>query len=320
MAGTSTGYASVSLIGARVTRPCTFVPGYQKPDGNKVNAKIYIPVAINTLNGEVSYFQLTAWGDKIASLFAHYLRKGKEMHFIDARLTTFKWQMTTKEGTPVTNNDGTPLMFDRPSIVVTQFLWGSDSNDIIQADEQQAMLEVSQGLRGPNWKVPGHPDNIAWKAREKARVSQPYQGGPTFGYADVSKRSLQAQAQNAYLLAGNAGMMANAVNMAQPGGMPSINPATVVASNATAPNVGGVTYEQLIGAGWNEAQIMADPRYAVLKTAHDAMVKANAGRNAGIITPPPPPATAPTTFVNPGVNPAMMFAGNEGPYPAPTSF
>jgi len=289
MAGGNTGIATINLIGARITRPCTYVPGYTKPDGNKIMDKIYIPVAINTLDGKTSYYQLTAWGDKIAPLFAHYLRKGKEMHFLNARVTTFKWQMTTKEGTPVNNNDGTPLLYDRPGIVVRDFLWGADSDEIIAQDAQTAMLEVQQGLRGPNWKIPGHPDNINWKAREKARVSQPYQGGPTFGYAEVSKKSLNAQSQNAYNTGNNTPQQPQFQQVTPPQNMQQLFqhftppqaqqfiPPQQITPSATGakPNVNGITYEQLIASGWTDPQIMANPQYAVLKTAHDAVVRTN---------------------------------------------
>jgi len=281
MAGTSSGFACASLIGARVTRPCTYVPGYIK-DGKAVSPKIYIPVAVNSRDGRVSYYNLTAWGDKITQLFANYLRKGKEMHFINARHTTYRWQMTNKDGQPLLENDGTPLMTDRSSYVVAEFIWGSDSNDIMLADEEQARLEVTNGLRGPNWRTMGHPDNLAWKAREKARVSQPYQGGPRYGHAEVSKRSLAFQASNAYVpVQSQAG-----VQNIPAGGTPPPPVTTIVSPGATTPAVGQVTYESLIAAGWIDAQIMADPRFAVLKTAHDAMMAAQANPLANTVQIP----------------------------------
>jgi len=286
MGGTSTGFSCASLIGARVTRPCTYVPGYQKGD-KVVSSKIYIPVAINSRDGKTSFMTLTAWGDKIAQLFAHYLRKGKEMHFINARHANFKWQMTTKEGTPVLNNDGTALEFDRPSYVVTDFIWGSDSNDIMIADEKLAMTEVAQGLRGPNWKTLGHPDNLAYKAREAQRVAQPYMGGPTFGHAEVSKASLAAQANNAYVPVQNLGGVQNIPVDANGNAVAT----TIVNPNTTQPKVGNVTYESLIAAGWTEAQILADSRFAVLKTAHDALLAQNA-----LLNTPAPPLTEVAAF------------------------
>ena len=68
MAGTSTGYSSANFIGARITRPCTYVPGYKKGDKD-VNPKIYVPIAVNSRDGKVSFYNLTAWGDKITKLF-----------------------------------------------------------------------------------------------------------------------------------------------------------------------------------------------------------------------------------------------------------
>jgi len=286
MAGTSTGHASASLVGARITRECTYVPGYMKGD-KPINPKIYIPVAINDRRGEVSFFNLTAWGDKITQLFAHYLRKGKEMHFLNLRHSTFRWQMTNKEGQPLLNADGTPLMFDRPSYVVVEFIWGSDSNGIMEADHQLALQEIQAGIRGPNWRTMGHPDNVNWKAREAARVAQPYQGGPTYGYAIVSKRSLAIAATNAYVPAG----VAPAEMVAIPPGA-GAPPTTIVAPTASIPTVGTVTYESLIAGGWTDAQIMADARYAVLKKAHDTILANNAALIANTVTPAPPPPVA----------------------------
>lgn len=310
MPGTSSGLGFASFIGCRLLRECVYVPGYN--NGQKtLDPKIYIPVAVNSKEGKRSIFQLTAWGDKITSLFAHYLRTGKEMHFLNCVLTTFPWQQTSKEGTLQTNDDGSPLMFDRFSFVVKSFVWGSDSAKTIEADLLLAQQEVAQGLRGPNWNIPGHADNIAWRASVKAKASMPYQGGEMYGYARVSKAALNAQATNAYMLAGAQGTMANNIN-AVTNGMPTVNAASV-AANVAPLNVNGYTYDSLIAAGATREQILANPQFAVLVTAHDIAANNPAMVNPSVL----PVTTAPTAPINPATglpfNPATIY--NAGAVP-----
>ncbi len=268
MSGSSTGHISVGIFGARVSRELIYVPGYQKPgqqaDGQVETrqAKIYIPVAVNDLRGKTSFLTLTCWGDKASALLAHYCRKGKEMHFYNAVLSTYKWAVTTKEGQPVMNADGSRLEEDRMSITVRGWLWGEDSNDMKAQDEQKAMMEVQQGLRGPNWKVMNHPDRIAWLNAEKAKVNQAYvPGSPTFGHAVVSKKALARMGGNAY----------GGAPMNQPAAAGMFNNGSIVSPNASTPNVNGVTYMSLKGQGMTDEQILANPMYAPLVTAHYQM-------------------------------------------------
>lgn len=283
MAGSSVGIVTGSLIGARVTRNLIFVPPYVKPGTTeRVKAKVYIPVAINPLKGEPSYYTLTLWGDKVAPLFAWNVRKGKEMHFIDAEFSTFKANMTTKEGTQLFNNDATPATYDRLSITVRKFLWGADSADMIAQEALIAQAEIAQGKRPANWNVQGHPERTAWLNHLRARAAVPYTGGPTYGYADVSKKSIQ------HMVNANAHMINN-----MGGGM--------VDANASVPNVGGMTYDRLKNEfKMTDEAIAAHPLYGVLKVAHDLMASKAAApiwtpgapANTGAVWTPPPPVNA----------------------------
>jgi hypothetical protein len=161
-------------------------------------------------------------------------------------------------------------MYDRMALTVRKFIWGEDSEDTKAEDAKIAAIEVAQGKRPANWNVKGHPERVAWLSYEQARISQPYTGGPTFGYADVNKKSLNA---NAY------GNNANLINNMS-GGM--------VDKNAGIPNVGGVTYD-ILRNQWKmtDDQIMANPMYAPLKVAHDTMVAAGLIPGATTWTAPP---------------------------------
>lgn len=283
MPGLSRGITSITIIGARVARALTFVPGYPKPGAgpnNAVQPKCFIPVAVNPVRGNnASFFTITAWGPKVTQFFCNYLEPGKEIHFIDASVSTYKAQITDKAGNLLNNPDSTPLEIDKFSITCNKFLMGSDSADMIAREDQVAMAEIAQGLRGPNWKVPNHPDRVAFLARMKQIMEQPYvPGSPTYGKANVSKKALAMMGNNAYNPAG------------YPAGYPG-GTGTIVDPNASVPNVGGITYDMLIKGGWTDPQIAANPQYAVLKVAHDKLMAAGAaitGGGAGTFVPPPP--------------------------------
>lgn len=297
MAGSSNGKATTNIIGARVTRKLIYTPGYAKAgagQNGRVPDKVYIPVAVNPLNGDASFMTLTLWGDKISPIFCHYVRPGKEIHFLNAELRTFKSPMTSKQGRPFMNEDGTPATYDRMSITVREFIWGEDSEDTKTEDAKIAAIEIQQNKRPMNWNVKGHPERQAWLSYEQARISQPYTGGPTFGYADVNKKSLVASGYNAYA---NPSMINN-----MSGGM--------VDKNAGVPNVNGVTYDMLKNV-WKmtDEQIMANPMYAPLKIAHDTLVAA--GMVPGAVWTPAGAAGVwqpPTTPWAPGMAPGAAGA------------
>jgi len=206
MAGTSQGFAKVSLAGARVANIPTYTPAHSK-NGQTIQANLKVRVCINTSRGKENYFDLALWG-KAADSGAKALSRGKEIN-IDGTLKSYEGRIWVQnpadpKGRRIAAQDaaGNPITITKTEIKVDQIKYGADSDKTIDS-------EIQAGLRPPNWNIKGHQDAQTWsnmcKLNNSKTNSEIKNGVEMFGHARVRKvgempvvqQNLQAQVANA---------------------------------------------------------------------------------------------------------------------------
>jgi len=179
MAGTSIGMGTVTLVGLRVSVPPTYIPGYTKPDGKKVNPCLKVRAFINNKRGKSDIYDIRMWGP-LADTGAKSLSVGKEFH-ATLRPESYEGRVWKDQGSSlVLNSDGTELKVLKHCFVVEDIVFGAESNKHIQE-------EIASGKRPATWNDGGQ-GTAAWKAILNSRKEYKYDGNAeTFGYAKVRK-------------------------------------------------------------------------------------------------------------------------------------
>lgn len=196
MAGTSIGMGKSHFTGLRVSFPPTYIPSYEK-NGQTVSACLKVKAFCNRKNDRADVFDLTLWG-KLADAGAKSLSVGKEFH-VECRPESYDGRIWNEDNVVYTKKDGTPMTVRKVNFVVTDIVFGSESDKHIQA-------EIAAGKRPPNYND-GAQGSEAWRATLKARSAYVYDGtSEMYGWAKVRKagttgaaatQSLQRQVQGA---------------------------------------------------------------------------------------------------------------------------
>lgn len=177
MAGTSIGMGKSHLTGLRVSVPPTYIPAYEK-NGQNISSCLKVKAFCNRKNDRSDVFDLTMWG-KLADAGAKSLSVGKEIH-VEARPESYDGRIWDEDNNVITKKDGTPLTVRRINFVVTDIVFGSESDKHIQA-------EIAAGRRPPNYND-GAQGSDAWRATLKARAAFVYDGSADmYGFAKVRK-------------------------------------------------------------------------------------------------------------------------------------
>jgi len=177
MSSKSLGTATFSGIRIGATQ---YVPASIRQDGKKIHQRLLISAYINTTaddskGGLISHpIRLIAW-QGAADVLAKYLTPGKEFHAL-CEVRSYEGRIYDNQRNPVNNPDGTPLMGRKTSYNVLQFSFGDDAEKFIANDPR----------RGPQWNVPGTPDNSVWLTAKAAMKAQTFVAGmENFGCAKV---------------------------------------------------------------------------------------------------------------------------------------
>ncbi len=196
MAGTSIGMGKSHFTGLRVSVPPTYIPAYEK-NGGTISSCLKVKVFCNRKNDRSDVFDLTMWG-KLADAGAKSLSVGKEIH-VEARPESYDARIWNEDDVVITKKDGTPQTVRKINFVVTDIVFGSESDKHIQA-------EIAAGKRPANYNDGGQGSED-WRAMLKARSAYVYNGQTKmFGFANVrnagttgvaAQQSLQTQVTGA---------------------------------------------------------------------------------------------------------------------------
>lgn len=196
MAGTSQGFAKVTLAGARVASMPTYYPAYSK-NGQTIPSKLKVRVCINTRRGDEHYLDMTMWA-KYADSGAKALSQGKEVN-IAGTLRSYQGKVWIKNpadpnGRRIAAQDaaGNVIMITKTEIRVDDMKFGADS-------EKTIVGEIQAGKRPQYWNVAGHPDVETWltacKINNAKNEFEIKNGIEMFGYARVSRVGAAAAPQ-----------------------------------------------------------------------------------------------------------------------------
>lgn len=177
MAGSARGLVSSHFSAVRVGG-LDYYPAHSK-NGQNISQRLVITTYLNQVsNGKEKRmrFKLTAW-NKLADTLAKCLSKGKEFSAV-ATPQQFEGRVFVGD-TPLTLNDGTPVMTDKVSWTIREISLGADSEKTISA-------ELAEGTRPVGWEKEGTQAREMWRQVLRARMNATFDpNSKTFGFARV---------------------------------------------------------------------------------------------------------------------------------------
>ncbi len=213
--------------------------------------------------------RITAWngrnatdGKGLADIFAKCVSVGKELSAV-LRIDYYQKRLFISN-VAQTDHTGQPILIPTYGwLIKSDLQWGSDSANVIAQEIANWQGQANFFSRPPMWNVQNTPDNEAWKTVVATRMSTPYLGETSYGYAKVMIPE-GAQIVNK---AGQPITPTNTIGATTTVGATTTTIPAPPANTAIPAPPTGPTYEQLIQAGWSAQQIATQAEYAHLKPA-----------------------------------------------------